>query len=242
MYYPGLHHALKWRYNSPMDDPCATYRTIKQAIDEHTASAGRPAGSVNLLAVSKRQSVGAIRTLAKCGQKSFGENYLQEAKEKIQALKDLSLSWHFIGPLQSNKAAEVAQLFDWVHTVDREKIARRLNAARAANDAPLNVCIQVNISGEKSKNGIQPADLAEFAASIRDFANLRLLGLMALPAPQAELDKQRQAFRELRNLYIETFGPAVDTLSIGTSQDYAAAILEGATIIRIGTALFGPRQ
>ena len=164
-----------------MDDPCATYRTIKQAIDEHTTSAGRPAGSVNLLAVSKRQSVSAIRKLAECGQKSFGENYLQEAKEKIQALEDLSLSWHFIGPLQSNKAAEVAQLFDWVHTVDREKIARRLNAARAPHDAPLNVCIQVNISGEKTKNGIQPADLAEFAASIRDLANLRLRGLMALP-------------------------------------------------------------
>ena len=225
-----------------MDDPCATYRSIKQAIDEYTASAGRRAESVELLAVSKRQGVDAIRGLAQCGQKSFGENYLQEAKDKIGALQDLALTWHFIGPLQSNKAAEVARLFDWVHTVDREKIALRLNAARATHTMPLNVCIQVNISGEESKNGIAPKELEDFTAMFTELSNLRLRGVMALPAPQTEFEKQRQVFAQLRELCSKTLGSKIDTLSIGTSADYRAAIYEGATIVRIGTALFGPRD
>ena len=225
-----------------MDDSCATYRAIIQAIDESAARTGRSSTEIELLAVSKRQSVQAIRKLAACGQNAFGENYLQEAKSKIHALQDNRLCWHFIGPLQSNKAAEVAQLFDWVHTVDREKIALKLNAARSSSDVPLNVCIQVNISAERSKSGIAAKDLEEFVRIFDELPNLKLRGLMALPAPQIELHRQRQAFRQVRELYLNIFGSPIDTLSMGTSQDYQAAIMEGATIIRIGTLLFGPRN
>ena len=225
-----------------MDEPCANYHAFNRSIAENAKLAGRQASTIELLAVSKRQSAAAVRTLAGCGQLAFGENYLQEAQQKIHELADLALTWHFIGPLQSNKAQEVARLFDWVHSVDREKIARKLNDGRPTNFAPLNVCIQVNISGEESKNGIAPADLAEFARIFQELPQLKLRGLMALPAPETSFDKQRVAFRELRERYTDVFGPNIDTLSMGTSQDYKAAIMEGATMIRIGTALFGPRN
>ena len=225
-----------------MDDSCASYRAIKQTIADYAARADRPHADIELLAVSKRQSEQAIRRLAACGQNSFGENYLQEAKEKILALADLPLSWHFIGPLQSNKTAEVATLFDWVHTVDREKIARRLNAARPPDRSPLNVCIQVNISGEKTKSGVLPPELPELAKCFGEFPNLNLRGLMALPEPESDFSKQRESFCALRKLSEQVFGPNIDTLSMGTSQDYQAAIVEGATIIRLGTALFGARS
>ena len=157
-------------------------------------------------------------------------------------MSDLPLEWHFIGPLQSNKTSEVAHLFDWVHTIDRHKIAARLNTARASIAKPLNVCIQVNISGESTKHGIAPKDLPALSEQFSDFSHLKLRGLMALPAPTVDLAKQRAAFRQLHKLYTELSGPLVDTLSIGTSADYHAAILEGATIVRLGTALFGPRN
>ena len=225
-----------------MADSCATYRAVIDALEKSALAAKRRPQSVALLAVSKRQSATAIRKLVGCGQRAFGENYLQEAKEKIAALSDLALEWHFIGPLQSNKTSEVAQLFDWVHTIDREKIAARLNTARASVGKPLNVCIQVNISGETTKNGISPAELPMLCEQFSDFSHLKLRGLMALPAPTADLAKQRAAFHQLNRLYTEVIGKPVDTLSIGTSADYHAAILEGATIVRIGTALFGPRN
>ena len=224
-----------------MPNSCATYHAVIDALKKSTLAANRAPQSVSLLAVSKRQSAAAIRELAGCGQRAFGENYLQEAQQKISALSDLPLEWHFIGPLQSNKANEVARLFDWVHTVDREKIAVRLNAARASMTKPLNVCIQVNISGESTKNGIEPNDLADLQQKFADFPHLKLRGLMALPAPQSDPALQRIAFRQLHSLYTEVIGKQVDTLSIGTSADYHAAILEGATMVRIGTALFGPR-
>ncbi|MGR8946566.1 MAG: YggS family pyridoxal phosphate-dependent enzyme [Gammaproteobacteria bacterium] len=224
-----------------MSDSCAIYKAILDSLQQSALAAGRSPDAISLLAVSKRQGVDAIRRVAECGQTAFGENYLQEAKVKIDALADLHLEWHFIGPLQSNKTTEVARLFDWVHTIDRLKIAERLNAARGPETKPLNVCIQVNISGESSKSGIAPSELRGFRESFRDFPNLKLRGLMALPAPEPDISKQRAAFKQLRDLYVEVFGEKIDTLSIGTSADYHAAILEGATIVRIGTALFGPR-
>lgn len=225
-----------------MDQPCATHREVLQQIRECCSSFGRSPESVSLLAVSKRQSVSAIREMAGCGQQAFGENYLQEAKDKIEKLKDLNLQWHFIGPLQSNKTAAVASLFDWVHTVDREKIARRLNAHRPAELGPLNVCLQINISNEASKSGLTPLQLPEMLDLMPTLTNLRLKGLMALPAPSSDVGVQREAFRQVRELYEKTIGSEIDTLSIGTSSDYRAAIAEGATMVRIGTALFGERS
>ncbi|MEM7466956.1 MAG: YggS family pyridoxal phosphate-dependent enzyme [Pseudomonadota bacterium] len=224
-----------------MSDTCATYRAVIRSLEQTAAAAGRAADEIELLAVSKRQSVTSIRELAACGQNAFGENYLQEAQNKIRDLSDLSLSWHFIGPLQSNKAQEASRLFDWVHSVDREKIATKLNAGRASMATPLNVCIQVNISEEKTKSGVPPSAVGEFVRIFDDLPNLKLRGLMALPAPNADPVEQRAAFASVRELYTETFASPVDTLSIGTSQDYRAAIQEGATIVRIGTALFGER-
>lgn len=218
------------------------YHQALQDIRAHALAASRAADSVSLLAVSKRQTTDAIRQLAQCGQRAFGENYAQEAIDKIVALEDLALQWHFIGPLQSNKAAVVAEKFDWVHSVDRKKIAQKLNDARPASLSPLNVCIQVNISGESSKNGVAPAQLAELVACISDFGKLKLRGLMALPAPTPDVYQQRKAFAALRELSISVLGKPIDTLSMGTSSDYPAAIAEGATMVRLGTALFGPRE
>lgn len=238
----GLHHDLKRRYNWRMDQACATRWKVLQQIKDSCEAVSRSPDSVSLLAVSKRQSVIAIRELADCGQKAFGENYLQEAKDKIEALDDLDLQWHFIGPLQSNKTASVASLFDWVHTVDREKIARRLNKQRPSALEPLNICLQINISGESSKSGMAPAQLPEMLKIMPELTRLKLRGLMALPAPTSDITEQRDAFRRLRDLYEKTIGPEIDTLSIGTSSDYQAAIAEGATMVRIGTALFGERS
>lgn len=238
----GLHHDLKRRYNRQMDQACATHQKVLEQIADSCRSVDRAPDSVSLLAVSKRQSAIAIRELAACGQKAFGENYLQEAKDKIETLGDLNLEWHFIGPLQSNKTGAVASLFDWVHTVDREKIARRLNAQRPAELDPLNICLQINISDEPSKNGMTAAALPQMLAIIPELTRLRLRGLMALPAPTPHIIEQRDAFRRIRELYEDTIGSEIDTLSIGTSSDYQAAIAEGATMVRIGTALFGERD
>ena len=184
-----------------------------------------------------------IRALATQGQRRFGENYLQEALGKQAALSDLDLEWHFIGPLQSNKAASVAAHFDWVHSVDRIKLVRRLSAARQ-QEVPLQVCVQVNISGEASKSGCVPEDAAALCAEVQALPGLQLRGLMAIPAPPGPNQDPRIAYRQLRVLYDSLLeqGMSLDTLSAGMSADLEAAVAEGATMVRIGSALFGPRQ
>lgn len=198
---------------------------------------------VNLLAVSKAQAVLAIRDAYAAGQTKFGENYLQEALEKQNELSDLAIEWHFIGPIQSNKTQSIAQHFTWVHSVDRLKIAQRLNDARPANLAPLQVCIQLNISNEVSKGGITPQELDTLAAEIVKLPQLKLRGLMAIPAPSNNKDQQRAQFKQVRECYdaLLSKGFELDTLSIGMSDDYEIAIEQGATIVRIGSALFGSR-
>ncbi|MGH8480486.1 MAG: YggS family pyridoxal phosphate-dependent enzyme [Gammaproteobacteria bacterium] len=204
----------------------------------------RPRGSVGLIAVSKTRTVAEILSLAGCGQRRFGENYLQEALPKIGALRGQLLEWHFIGRVQTNKSELIARHFSFVHAVDREKVAAALDAHRPAHQPPLDVCIQVNISGEPSKSGVALTALPALAEAVARFRRLRLRGLMALPAPSGHFDAQRAGFRPLAAaLYdLRGRGHALDTLSIGTSEDFEAAILEGATLVRIGTALFGPRR
>ena len=203
---------------------------------------------VQLLAVSKAQSADAIRALAHAGQKAFGENYVQEALNKQAALKDvdldLDLIWHFIGPIQSNKTALIATHFDWVHGVDRLKIAQRLNDARGNAANKLQVCIQLNVSDEDSKSGIALNEAIPLAHAIAEMPNLNLRGVMAIPAPADDVKLQRAQFKAVRECYdsLKAEGFALDTLSMGMSGDYAAAIAEGATMIRLGTALFGARQ
>lgn len=216
---------------------------LRQEIAALAAAYQRDPDSIKILAVSKRQPVEAIRAMRDGGQVDFGENYLQEALDKIATLDDTGLCWHFIGPLQSNKSRAVAEHFDWVHTLERAKTARRLNDQRPANRSPLNICIQVNISGESSKAGISLAQLPDLAAAVTELPRLRLRGLLALPAPADDLESQRQPFAALHSAFedLQSQGLALDTLSMGTSGDLEAAVAEGATIVRIGTALFGPR-
>jgi len=217
---------------------------LRQQMVTLAAAYQRDPETINLLAVSKRQPVEAIRAMRDAGQVDFGENYLQEALDKIATLGSEGLCWHFIGPLQSNKTRTVAEHFDWVHTLERAKTARRLNDQRPAARPPLNVCIQVNISDEPSKSGISLVELPELAAAVAELPRLRLRGLMTLPAPADDLASQRRPFAELRSALedLRTQGLELDTLSMGTSGDLEAAIAEGATIVRIGTALFGPRS
>jgi pyridoxal phosphate enzyme (YggS family) len=199
---------------------------------------------VNLLAVSKAQSTSAIREAYVAGQKLFGENYLQEALDKQSQLADLAIEWHFIGPIQSNKTQLIAQHFDWVHSVDRLKVAQRLNDARPNTLAPLQVCIQVNISNEESKSGVTQQELETLAKAISLMPQLKLRGLMAIPEPSTDNNKQRLQFKQVRECYdaLLAKGFSLDTLSIGMSDDYPFAIEEVATIVRIGSALFGARQ
>lgn len=203
----------------------------------------RAPGSVSLLAVSKRHSVAAIEAAIAAGQKAFGENYLQEAEEKRQALADPDIEWHFIGPLQSNKTRAVAEGFSWVHAIDRLKIAQRLSAQRPNDLAPLNCCIQVNVSGEASKSGVAPEAATALAHEVAALPGLRLRGLMTLPEAVVEFAAQRQAFRQLAEIQAELIqqGLNLDTLSMGMTNDLEAAIAEGATLVRIGTAVFGKR-
>lgn len=226
-----------------MTTPRQRLEELRSRIRRCEERCARPPGSVELLAVSKTRSAVEIAELAEAGQQRFGENYLQEALPKISALAGRGLEWHFIGTLQSNKTRTVAESFAWVHAVEREKIARRLSEQRAPELPPLNVCIEVNISGEQSKSGVAPHELAALVDAVRAMPRLRLRGLMALPAPATDPDAQRQAFARLRRLLEElnAAGAGLDTLSMGTSGDFEAAIAEGATLIRIGTALFGPR-
>lgn len=199
---------------------------------------------VQLLAVSKAQSVAAIREAYQAGVRLFGENYLQEALDKKAQLTDLNIEWHFIGPIQSNKTPLIAQHFAWVQSVDRLKIAQRLNDARPDNYQALQVCLQVNISGEASKGGIAPAELAELADAVNKLPHLQLRGLMAIPAPTQDVQLQRKQFKEVRNCYdnLVKHGFKLDTLSMGMSDDFEAAITQGATMVRIGSGIFGARQ
>lgn len=199
---------------------------------------------IRLLAVSKAQPASVIREAYAAGQHCFGENYLQEALEKQSELADLDIEWHFIGPIQSNKTQLIAQHFTWVHSIDRLKIAQRLSDARPAGLPPLQVCIQVNTSNEESKGGVSPNELVALATAIRNMPYLKLRGLMAIPAPTDNVMIQVQQFKQVRECYdaLVAQGFELDTLSIGMSGDYPAAIAQGATIIRIGTALFGARQ
>ncbi len=223
-----------------------------QAVDAtiHAASraAGRPREAVQLLAVSKTFPAEAVLEAIGAGQHAFGENYLQEALDKIaavaSALPNEQIEWHFIGPIQSNKTRPIAASFAWVHTVERLKIAQRLSGQRPAGLPPLNVCIQVNISGEASKSGASAAELPELARQVALLPNLKLRGLMAIPEPETDVAKQRAAFARLRLLaeQLRAGGLELDTLSMGMSADLAAAIAEGATIVRVGSAIFGVRN
>ncbi len=203
----------------------------------------RDATSVTLLAVSKTQTASAVRAAAAAGVTDLGENYLQEALDKMSALTDLSLCWHFIGPVQSNKTRAIAAHFDWVHSVDRLKIARRLSEQRPPQKPLLQICLQVNISGESSKSGIAPEALAQLAAEVDELPGLRFRGLMTIPAASTDTVAQRQAFAQLRHCLqsLQTTLPHLDTLSMGMSADLEPAIAEGSTIVRIGTGVFGPR-
>ncbi len=226
------------------DAPCVRWRAIQARIARAAAEAGRDLASVRLLAVSKTFGPGAVRDIAACGQAEFGENYLQEALGKQAALAGLPLVWHFIGPIQSNKTRSIAENFAWVHSVDRLKVAERLSAQRPPGLPPLQLCIEVNVSGEASKGGVAAAELPALADAVAKLPGLQLRGLMAIPAPTPDTGAQRAAFRQVRELFdgLRVRGHALDTLSMGMSADLEAAILEGATIVRVGTALFGERN
>ena len=217
---------------------------IHQQIEQAAIACKRSADDVTLLAVSKRKPASDIRSAYACGQRHFGENYLQEAEQKINELADLDICWHFIGAIQSNKTRLLAEDFDWVHCVDRLKIARRLSEQRAESKPPLNICIQVNVDGEESKAGIKLEDIEALAKQIAELPNIRLRGLMTIPAPREGLESQREPFARLRSALesLNQLGYDCDTLSMGMTHDMPAAIAEGATLVRIGTAIFGERS
>lgn len=218
---------------------------VRARIAGACAQSQRRVQSVTLLAVSKTVSDAAVREAFAAGQRAFGENYVQEAVDKIARLADLrnAVEWHLIGPLQSNKTRVVAEQFDWVHTVDRLKIAQRLSEQRPAHLAPLQVCLQVNISGEASKNGLRPDEVPAVARAVAALPRLVVRGLMSIPEPCADLTSQRTPHRALRGLLqsLNASGLALDTLSMGMTADLEAAVLEGATLVRVGTAIFGAR-
>ena len=223
--------------------PCERLQAVQTRIAAAVTEAGRDVATLRLLAVSKTFDAAAVRALAACGQRAFGENYVQEALDKQTALQDLPLEWHFIGPIQSNKTRAIAAYFSWVHSVDRLKIAERLSAQRPPGLPPLQVCIEVNVSGEVTKGGVLPGELPALAEAVSTLPGVQLRGLMAIPAPTPDIPAQRAAFRQVREQFdaLRVRGHALDTLSMGMSGDLEAAILEGATIVRVGTALFGER-
>jgi pyridoxal phosphate enzyme (YggS family) len=216
---------------------------VRRRIRAAESAAGRPAGSVGLVAVSKRQPAALIRAAFAAGQSVFGESYLQEALDKGEALADLAIEWHFIGRLQANKTRAIAQRFDWVHGLADADHARRLSAQRPPGRAPLNCCIQVNLSGESSKGGVAPEAVADLLGACAGLPGIAVVGLMTLPAPTEDPQAQRAPFAVLRRLRERLATPerALPTLSMGMSDDLESAIWEGATLVRIGTALFGPR-
>ena len=226
-----------------MTTVCARLHQIRDQIAAAEQRYGRKPNSVALLAVSKGQKLDKLRAATECGQRSFGENYVQEALEKIKLLADPVLEWHFIGPLQANKTRVVATHFSWVHSIDRIKIATRLNNQRPSDLMPLNVCLQVNISGESSKAGVGTDELIPLAEQVSVLPRLKLRGLMAIPQASSDSQLQRANFASVRHAFhtLNSQGFELDTLSMGMSNDMEAAIAEGATIVRIGTAVFGPR-
>jgi len=217
---------------------------VRGRIAAAARSAGRDPEAVRLVGVSKRQPAEAVRAALDAGLRDFGENFVQEALDKMDALGETPARWHFIGALQSNKTAAVAERFDWVHSVDRPKLARRLSAQRPAGLAPLDVCVQVNIGDEQSKSGVAPAEAAALAREIAGLPRLALRGLMAVPPAESDAERQRAWCRQLAELYqaLHAEGLPLDTLSMGMSADLEAAIAEGATLVRIGTAIFGERK
>jgi len=219
-------------------------QAVQTSIHKAVTNAGRLAEDVALIAVSKAQTAANIRAAFDQGQRLFGENYLQEALDKQAELKELDIEWHFIGPIQSNKTQQIAQHFAWVHGVDRLKIAQRLSDTRPDHLPPLQICIQVNVSEEESKSGVPPHEVEALANAIKNLPRLKLRGLMAIPAPTTEIEVQHQQFAMVRTLYqqLNAQGYGLDTLSMGMSDDFAIAIAEGATMIRIGTAIFGARK
>jgi pyridoxal phosphate enzyme (YggS family) len=227
-----------------MSTIAANLQATRARIEAACNAAGRDPRAVQLVAVSKTLSPDAIREAVRVGQRDFGENYAREGAEKIHALAPLALAWHYIGPIQSNKTRVIAEHFDWVHTIEREKIAARLSEARDPARPPLQVCIQVNASGEATKSGVAPDAVAELAQRVAALPRLRLRGLMAIPEPTSDVAVARRRFAQLRELRerVNREGFALDTLSMGMSADFEAAIAEGATIVRIGTAIFGERS
>jgi PLP dependent protein len=223
-------------------------QAVHAAIAHAALAAGRTPDAVTLLAVSKTFGADALLEAVRAGQTAFGENYLQEALDKMDAVQaaqpGVALEWHFIGPLQSNKTRAVASRFDWVHSVEREKVAQRLAEQRPPHLPPLNVCLQVNLDAENTKSGVSPEQVPALARFVAQLPQLRLRGLMAIPAPNPEYARQRAAFRRLRQLFeqLQEQGLALDTLSMGMSADLEAAIMEGATIVRVGSAIFGARD
>ncbi len=218
-------------------------QAVHARIAQAAAQCGRDPQTICLLAVSKTFGPDVIRAAHACGQRAFGESYAQEAVHKIEALRDLDIEWHFIGPIQSNKTRLIAENFSWVHGVEREKIARRLSEQRPNAMPPLNVCLQVNVSGEASKSGVAPPEVEALARTVAALPKIHLRGLMAIPEPTEDVALQRARFRQVRELKerLSAAGLALDTLSMGMSGDLEAAIMEGATIVRVGSAIFGER-
>ena len=227
-----------------MSDPAAGVRAVLDRVRQAEQRYGRPPGSVSLLAVSKGHPAEALAAAASAGQRLFGESYLQEALGKMLALAPLDLEWHFIGPVQSNKTRGVAERFAWIHSVDRLRIARRLSEQRSAVLPPLNICLQVNVSGEASKSGLRLDEVVAVTRQVATLPRLRLRGLMTIPAPDGDFATQREPFARLRRLQERLIaeGHGLDTLSMGMTDDLEAAIAEGASLVRVGTAIFGPRE
>ncbi len=228
---------------APQFSPAAL-QSVRARIARAAASAGRDPGSVRLLAVSKRQPAALVQAAAAAGQTEFGENYVQEGVDKIAALAGVpGLAWHFIGQLQGNKTSDVAASFDWVHTVDRARVASRLSSQRPSQAAPLQVLLQVRLVDEPGKGGVTPRELPALAAEVATLPRLCMRGLMCIPPPAGDIETQRRLFRQLRELLdaLNAAGHRLDTLSMGMSDDLEAAVLEGATIVRVGTAIFGHR-
>jgi hypothetical protein len=227
-----------------MTTVASNLQTVKDRIARVAQSIGRQPNEITLLAASKTNPADALREAWVAGQTIFGENYLQEALAKMPALADLPIEWHFIGPIQSNKTRRIAENFAWVHSVDREKVADRLSKDRSESLPPLQVCLQVNVSGEDSKSGVEPEELAALAAHVVNLPHLKLRGLMAVPELTTATALQRSQFHLLRELYeqLKRDGYELDTLSMGMSEDMDIALAEGATMVRVGTAIFGPRR
>lgn len=237
-------HSLRGPGHHVMSSIAQSLEKIRNRVTVLERRYGRPEGSVRVLAVSKTKPPEAVREAAAAGQRDFGENHLQDALTKLEPLAELDLVWHFIGPVQSNKTRTIAARFDWVHSIEREKIARRLSEQRPAELPPLEVCLQVNVSGESTKSGVDPDQVQRLAEAVAAMPGLRLRGLMTLPRPCDDLAEQRRPFALLRGMQekLNDRGFALDTLSMGMTGDMEAAIAEGATIVRIGTAIFGARE